>query len=215
MDRLFIIAETEQQGQDLQSELAAFKDTYEFVNVQTLTEAGKRMSKDVATLVVYAVPWVDEVIAKRVENFRAQNLEIPVVVIGKVDSTTATKALKQIPWVLHIDVPYSVTQLTSLVLGVLEHRDVRQAVHKRFPTQTKGWMEQGSRKIPVILENVSLGGALCTMKSLEPWAHGSTIFLRVNLNELGKERILKATIVWSKKNEEDTIQKVGIKFKVA
>jgi hypothetical protein len=215
MGRLFFVSDSPKALSELQNVLAPLEVQHHFLVAQTLTEVTKRTSEERPAAVVYSVEWLQGVDVKRVENFRSQNLDVPVIVVARRDSSESIEAIKRIQWVVFVEIPFSVKNLIQIAENLLDQKDIRTAVHRRYPTQTKGWMEYGSRKVPVVLANLSLGGACCSMTSLEPWVPGTPISLRINLNDLGRERTMRAWVVWAKRDDSGQMQMVGLKFKAS
>lgn len=215
MNRFIVVTQSEASRQELLALSEPFKTQRRVEEAATLTEVTRRISGTEEVAVLYGTDWLSDVEAGRVSNFRVQCPHIPVIVIAQSDTVSALETIRMIPWVLFIERPYSVTFAQHLISRLLDHKDMRQAMYRRYSTDTKGWLEQGLRRVPVSVANVSLGGACCVLPVDENWPAGSHVTLRLVLNELGRERVMSAYVVWSREDQETGRRLVGLKFKAA
>lgn len=215
MESLIIVSQDDKNIRELKALLEPFHKSFAIEVAPTLMEVARRLAGRQSGAVVYAIEWLSDIEVTRIAHFRTANNETPIVVIARKDSKIAIENLKAISWAIHVEVPFSVTYVQQIIRRLIDHKEMRLPAHKRYSTETNGWLESGPQKVTVKVLNLSMGGACCVTSIQETWLPGTVVQLRVILSDIGRERVMKAFIIWSKKDETTQTQTLGLQFRAS
>lgn len=147
-------------------------------------------------------------------NLRKQGFNSPALILA--DELRFDRFLgKEDHRLFFLPKPFDERSFVGVARKLMVSRTITQQRFKRFPTQQTATMEtfMSGETLPSQIYNLSMGGAYCELFGRCNVSVGDLVKLKVHLEDLGRQHVMNAKVVWMTRNGPCTGgQGVGMKF---
>lgn len=153
--------------------------------------------------------------AEWVRDIRALGYIHPILILANTIDVNVMKGSVKNDKIRFLQKPYEYKALKGLTLKLIQSRNLPQQMYKRFKTNQPLAIESYStgEHIESSMFNLSVGGAYFETEKKPAASVGDLLKMQVNLNDVDKNHMMSARIVWTtKKGSYSGGYGVGVKF---
>ncbi|MCB0379257.1 MAG: PilZ domain-containing protein [Bdellovibrionales bacterium] len=213
MAKLQIVGKDDQTMAIVEHELSALTKHFEDIHFFRGRPGyiGTTIAED-TTILVYDAKEVNKYMQAFVKEARRANYEGPIVILGKIPETVNIETYLDDDGIVFIEKPYEVKDLVGIVWKYLTMMKVKQRQFRRYEVREKAIIEtyNSDYKADTTIHDISKGGMRVIGDHIALKA-GDLLRIHFNFDQIQKERVMSAKVVWVKKKDDNT-QEAGLQF---
>lgn len=172
---------------------------------------GSAVTKNI-NIIVYDAGELKPLMGVLIKEIRRIGFLGPIVLIGSIPPGMNVSDFKSIDGLHILEVPYVDMQLFGIIKNCIINANIEKRKYKRFDVRESAVLEAYSSDVTVntLINNISQNG-VCVEGDLSALKNGDLLKLRFNFDEIKKERVMSARVVWVRKNT-DKKEEAGLEF---
>lgn len=151
--------------------------------------------------------------SEMIKQFRSKGYLGPILIIARPYSPDVFKECEAYENVSMLERPYEQKDLMGIAVKFLRTRQVKQRIFRRYNTNQTAEVEHFTKesKCMTKVQNLSKGGAYIESPHDFDCQVGEILRLNIMLNELDRQHVVPARIVWKRPGEQGTLG-IGVEF---
>ncbi len=213
MQKLVIVGRIQDRLQQLKNEVKPILDSKSDMKVSAVRPGFLETVVDsTVQLMVFDSDFINKNIFPIVVQIRKIGFGGPIVVLGNPSNDFNLKELNGVKGVFHLHKPYKPEQLVGLIKNCLNVEMLRKRRDQRFAVNEQATLEAYSSdvRIETTINNISRSGVRIE-GALGELRQGDLLKLHFNFDQIQKERVMNARVVWIKK-DSDSKEEAGLEF---
>jgi response regulator RpfG family c-di-GMP phosphodiesterase len=165
----------------------------------TSTQAIERISSQKVDLIVLNMDTFTPKRIKLATDLKNLGYNFPLLLLAKTVLPESLKSLGNLPSAALLEKPYEVRDLAGISEKLLEGRQCKQRIFRRYMTDEVAHLEifnKTGENIPSRVRNLSKGGAFLEYTGM-PINVGDILRVAIDLKEVDKSYDLNGRVVWS------------------
>jgi hypothetical protein len=213
VQKLVIVGRVQDRLQQIKSELKPLLDVRTHSRVSVVRPGYLETALDHITQAVIAdVDFLNKSVFPLVVQIRKLGFGGPIVVLGNPVDHFDLQELQVVRGLYHLHKPYQVQQLLGLVKNCLNVALLRKRRDQRFSVCEQATLHAYSSDLSIetTISNISRSGVRIE-GSLGDLKQGDLLKMHFNFDQLQKERVMNARVVWIKKGSDEK-EEAGLEF---
>jgi DNA-binding NtrC family response regulator len=199
MSKILLISRAGEETVNLKRELKR-KEQFAVDVASTPDQAIGNIQSDKFDLVVLNTEVFNRKKLEMTSNLRDLGQDFPVLVLANTVMPETFYNLDQMKKTVLLEKPYDIKDLYGISEKMIEGRDVRQRIFRRYPTNQDAEFAKNptlDSAVQMRIRNLSQGGAFFEYDGRPSLGIGDQVQLSITLNQMQKRYKMMAKVVWA------------------